>query len=663
MTDDELQSAMMSEARDSISFMGNDSEISDQRADNMKRYLGESYGDEREGRSSVISRDVADTVEWILPSLLRIFASGDQIARYEPETQADEQFAKDATDYIGHVFMKDNPGFLILYTWFKDALIEKNGVVKYWWEVETRQKVESYDGLDEMQFTALVSPENVTVLNHSEENGLHSVRIKTTTKCGKPCVQAVPSDEFLISRRAKDIASAPFVGHRTWPTRAELIARGFDPKIVNSLPAYAKQDDTPESQVRWQDDNMRPVDPPDPSMETIETIEGYLEVDYDGDGLPEIVQATLAGGITGKMLSHELWDCKPFASLCPSPLPHKYVGQCPTDMVADLQRIRTVLWRQLMDGTYFAANPQREVEIGQLEKGGLDDVINQKIGGIIRVKKLGAVREVQYPNIAPVVMPTLEYTDKAKQERTGVMPMSTGTDADALQNQSATAVNQMASAASQRIELIARVFAETGVTDLFRGLLKLAVNHQYDPKMIKVRNSWMPVNPSEWNPDMKVTTEVGLGHGNRDKSMAFAMQVLGLQMKAIAEGAPIVTWENIYNTTEKIVAWGGLGSVQPYFTDPATVPPKPPQPDPEMVKVQQTLLLQQQKNQGDLAMKQQKNDQDFAINQQELQSETALREREMQMEAMLKWWQAQMNHHAKMNAPINAQTNIRSPLN
>lgn len=679
MTDDDLKSAMMAEVRDSIGYMGMGSDISNDRAANLARYLGEPYGDERDGRSQVVSRDVMDTVEWILPSLLRIFCSGDDIARYDPMGPEDEAFAKQATDYVNNVFMKENQGFLIFYTWFKDALIQKNGTVKYWYEKEKRAKISSFDGLDEMQFTMLVAPPNVVVLNHTQDpaTGLHAVKIKVIEEYGcLKCMNLAPED-FLISRRAKGITTAPFVGHRSFPTRVELISRGYPAKTINALPAYSRIDDTPEELERWQDEDILPEEPPTDSMEKIEVVEGYLECDYDGDGLSEIVKATIAGGVGGVMLDHELVEVRPFASITPIIMPHKHFGLAIADVVTDLQRIRTVLWRQLMDGTYFAANPQREVALNKLEKGGLDDVINQKIGGVIRVKEIGAVREVQYPNISPVVMPTLEYTDKAKQERTGVMPMSTGVDADALSNQSATATNQMAAAASQRIELIARIFAETGITDLFRGLLKLAVNHQDKPQMVKVRNAWVPMNPADWNPDMRVTCEVGLGHGNRDRAVNYLFQTLGIQQQAMAAGAPIVTWGNIYQTLEKLTAWTGLGAVQPYFTDPAQAQPQPPKPDPAMAKVQGQLQLQAAKQQGEMQLKQQGQAVDAQVKAQGQQIDAAHKERQLQvdastdqseliMEAGLKMTEIaakeRMAREANASKAASVNTNLKSPL-
>jgi hypothetical protein len=668
MTDDDLKSAIMAEVRDSIGYMGEGSDISNDRATAMARYMGQPYGDERDGRSQVVSRDVMDTVEWILPSLLRIFCSGDDVARYEANGPHGEAFAKEATDYINHVFMKKNAGFLVFLTWFKDALIQKNGVVKYWYEKETKQKVASYDGLDDMQFWNLVGDKNVKVLNYSRDDvtGLVSIRIKTMRGYGCLKIEAVPPEEFLISRRAKDIKSAAFCAHRTFQTRAQLIAQGYKRSVVDGLAAYSRIDDTPEEAERWRDEDTVPENPPDESMDKIEVIEGYMEVDYDGDGLPEIVKATIAGGTGGVMLDHDLVACRPFASLCPNPMPHKYFGLSVADMVTDLQRIRTVLWRQLMDGTYFAANPQREVALNKMEKGGLDDVVNQKIGGIIRVKEIGAVREVQYPNIFPVVGPTLEYTDKIKQERTGVMPMSTGTDADALQNQSATAVNQMAAAASQRIELIARIFAETGVTDLFEGLLKLAINHVDEPEWLKVKNQWVSVNPSEWDDDMRVTCEVGLGHGNRDRSVNYLIQVLGIQQQAMAAGLPLVTFQNIYNTLEKITAWTGLGSVEPYFTDPATVPPQPPKPDPAMAKVQGHLALQDQKQKGEMAIKAQGQQMDAAHKERQQQIDAQIDGQELLMEGGLKLAEIAAKeraaHGANQVKAMNVNTNIKNPI-
>ncbi|MEQ9111213.1 MAG: hypothetical protein RIF37_00550 [Rhodospirillaceae bacterium] len=573
LTDRELAAIVMAGVRDAVGYIGAPSDISNERATALKYYLGEPFGDEREGRSKVVSRDVADTVEWILPSLLRVFAAGDDVVRFEPVGQEDEAFAAQATDYINHVFNKDNNGFLILYTWFKDALIQKNGIVKFWWEVTTRAEIETYTGLTELELVQLVADDAIEVLAYSTvSDNTHAVKLKRQAKVGRVRIEPVPPEEFLIARRARSLDDASFVGHRVYKTRSELIAAGYPKRVVENLPTYHAVDDTEEALARWGDEDSGTVGSLDPMMQTIEIVEAYLKVDEDGDGIAELMKVTVAGagGEGGQLLDKEPVDDIPFAALCPVPMPHKFFGLSVADLVMDLQRIKSVLWRQMLDNLYLTNNPQREVVMSKLEKGGLDDLLNSKVGGIIRAKQEGAVRELSVPHAAAASFPMMEYVDRVRQYRTGVAPATTGLDAGALENQTATAVNQMTSAANQRIELIARIFAETGVKDLFRGLLRLVARHQDKPRMVRLRNQWVPMMPGLWNAEgIDATVEVGLGHGNRDQQMAAIMQILGLQKEALgAGGLGLVTPKHIYNALGKLVQWTGLKSIAPYFSDP-----------------------------------------------------------------------------------------------
>lgn len=609
MTDHDLAAIVMAEVRDAVGYIGTTSEISNERATALRYYLGEPFGDERDGRSKVVSRDVADTVEWILPSLLRVFAAGDDVVRFEPVGEEDEAFADQATDYLNHVFSKDNNGFLILYTWFKDALIQKNGIVKYWWEVTEKAEIETYSGVSETELVHLVSGTDVDVLEHtSGQTGdelTHDIKIRRRRTDGRVRIEPVPPEEFLIARRARSLEDAAFVGHRVYKTRSELIAAGYAKRLVETLPTYHDVDDTEEALARWEDDEFRTVGSLDPMMQTIEIIEAYLRVDEDGDGIAELLKVTIAGGQSGQLLDKEPVDDIPFASLCPVPMPHKFFGLSVADLVMDLQRIKSVLWRQMLDNLYLTNNPQREVVMSKLEKGGLDDLLNSKVGGIIRAKQEGAVRELAVPHAAAASFPMLEYVDRVRQYRTGVAPASTGLDAEALENQTATAVNQMTAAANQRIELIARIFAETGVKDLFRGLLRLVVRHQDKSRMVRLRNQWVPMAPTSWNAEMDVSVEVGLGHGSRDQQLATMTQILNLQKEALAAGGlGLVTPKHIYNALSKLVQWAGLKSVTPFFSDPDQAAPEE-QSNPEAQVDPQAAAMQQQSQMMTATMQQQ----------------------------------------------------------
>ncbi len=673
LNDRELHAVVTAEVRDALGYLGTDSDLAEERADALRYYMGEPFGDEREGRSKVVSRDVADTVEWILPSLLRVFAAGDDVVRFEPVGPEDEAFAAQASDYVNHVFAKENKGFLILYTWFKDALIQKNGIVKYWWEERESTAKESYAGLSEPEFVALAADPDVEVLEHSTQEGViasngagaavisHDVTIKRTRRDGRVRIEPVPPEEFLISRRARSMEDAAFVGHRVYKTRSELIAAGYSRAVVEDLPTFVETDDSEEELARWDGDELPSGESRDPMMQTVEVVEAYIKVDADGDGIAELMKVTLAGADGGVLLDKEPIDHVPFAALCPVPMPHKFFGLSVADLVMDLQRIKSVLWRQMLDNLYLTNNPQREVIVSRLEKGGLDDVLNARVGGIIRAKQEGAVRELAVPHAAAASFPMLEYVDKVRAGRTGVSPAVTGIDAEALSNQTATGVNQMSAAANQRIELIARIFAETGVRDLFRGLLRLLITHQDKARVVRLRNQWVPMAPARWNPEMDVTVEVGLGHGSRDQQIGYLSQILNLQKEALANGGMgMVTPKNLYNTLAKLVQWAGLKSVAPYFGDPDQVPtqsPAPPQPpapplqDPAQAQLAAMIGLEQQRAAAEMQLKKERAEADLTLEREKQLARLAL-DREI---ALLKAKTDLDLRTAKMQAEQQAQ--------
>ena len=223
LTDDEVIARVNSEITEALGYGGT---LSEQREKAMEYYYGLPFGNEVDGRSQYVDSSVMDTIEWIKPSLMRVFASGDEMVTFNPVGPEDVETAKQATDYVNYIFTKDNPGWEILYSWFTDALLQKNGIVKCWWDEYEEWNREEYNGLDEQEFNALVISPGVDVLEHTaytdEYGAKHDVVIKRESYIGKVRIENVPPDEFLISREAKEIADARFTCHRVLKTLSEL---------------------------------------------------------------------------------------------------------------------------------------------------------------------------------------------------------------------------------------------------------------------------------------------------------------------------------------------------------------------------------------------------------------------------------------------------------
>jgi hypothetical protein len=602
MTESELKAILSAEIEDSIGHVGG--ELSEQRRKALDYYLGQPFGNEIEGRSKVVSTDVADTIEWILPSLLRIFTAGDDVVRYEPTGPEDEEVARQATEYANWIFTRDNPGFLILYTLFKDALLQKNGIGKVWWEETEEDQREVYRQKTPDEVQALLADPDVELIEareyRAERIGIdpsgaivampvvfHDVTVKRRRRSGRVRVMPVPPDEFLISRRARTIEEAAFVAHRVRRSVSELLALGYDRKTVEALPDAGEDDPNGEERARFDfDDTGDPAGSHglNRAMREVWITECYIRADWDGDGIAERRKITV-GGTGDEILDNEPWDGPlPFVSLTPIIMPHRFFGLSVADLVMDLQLIKSTILRQILDNLYLSNNGRHVIS----DQVNLDDMLTVRPGGIVRLKSgampsQGHVLPLDTPLVAAQAFPMLEYIDGIREGRTGVTRYNQGLHADTL-NKTASGINQIMTAAQQRVELIARVFAETGIKDLFRKILELVGKHQNAPRIIRLRNRWVPMDPRNWNTQMDLSINVGLGTGNRDQMLVHLQNLLGIQVQAIklqgGVAGPIVTLENVYNTLAKLVENAGLKSVDAYFTAPGAMPPMPQRPAP-----------------------------------------------------------------------------------
>ena len=695
---------------------GGMSKLADMRAEALKYYLAEPRGDEIDGQSKVIVNDTADTVDSLLPALIKVFTSGDEVVRFEPQGQEDEEGAKQATEYVNYIWNRDNPGFMNFHTTFKDALLQKNGIGKIWWDETEKTETENYEGLTDDEMIQILSPKDdveVEVLEHDQypdESGeaappapaapvaaqppgmpetamlgqpaggmmdagaptpqnvapdalgmgvlpppapvmLHDMKIRTTRKKGRVRIEPVPPEEFWISRDARTIASARAVGHRKRVTASHLLELGYPRDKIAEVATADAQDFTEEAIERRsydQDDSSLPV-ATEPSQREVWLNEIYMRIDVDGDGIAEMRRVVTAGDQSSTVLfENEEWtNLRPFFSMTPLPMPHRFFGQSIADVVKEFQDIDTTLLRQILNSAYLSVNPAKEVVVDQVN---LDDLLAVRPGQLYRVKMPGSIREIVTPFVGQQALPLMEYLEGKKENRTGVTRYNQGIDADSL-NKTATGISQIMNAAQQKIELIARIFAETGVVDAFRIILQLVKKHQDKPRVIRLRNKWVPMDPRQWNAEMDMSISVGLGTGNRDQMAAQIMNLMAIQEKIVTlqggASGPLITMENIYKTLEKYVEAVGLKQVDMYATDPADAPPQEPKPDPEMQKMQMEMQIEQQRAQletqkqaAQLQIEQQKSQQAMALAAQESQQKMQLAQQEAQAQIQIEQMRA-----------------------
>ena len=573
-------------------------------------------GNEQEGRSQVISNDVLDTVESLMPSLMRIFTAGDNVFNCEGTGPEDDEMARQCSDYLNYIFYKENNGFLALYSAFKDALIQKNGILKVYWDDSQKTEREEYTRLTDDEFNDLVANPEVKVSNHSEyeepitdDQGkeldkvtLHDVVIHRTRLYGQVRIEPVPPEEFLISRRSKDINSANFVCHRTNKTRTELVEMGYDKDLVDGLPTGDTDFFTEDKFVRHQNiDFSHGASEGDKSTNDILVYECYVKMDVNEDGKAELLKITTAGSGTGKMIDMEEVDNIPFISMTPVIMPHRFHGRSISELVEDIQLIKSTVMRQMLDNMYLTNNNRVAVQDGQVA---MDDLLTNRPGGIVRTKQPPSNVMMPLPAqpITEQASGMLSYLDSVKETRTGITRQSQGLDSNTL-NKTATGQNQILTQSQMRMELIARIFAETGVKDLALKIFELVCKYQQKEKIVRIRGKYIPMRPYEWKDRVNVTVQVGLGTGSKEQQLILMNAILERQMQAINLQqnvfGPMVNLRNIYNSLKKLVENAGLNGIEPYFMDPdvgaAQMPQLPPKPPTEFEKV--TLAQVQGENQ------------------------------------------------------------------
>jgi hypothetical protein len=598
MTEEELQGVVSSEITDSISFI--DEDVAPIRAQATEYYLGEPFGDEEEGRSQVVSTDVRDTVKAMMPSLMRVFFGPERVVEFMPNGPEDVAGADQATDYIDYIFKKDNPGFTVLHSAFKDALIRKTGIIKYWWDESTEVKAEYFSMLDEGSMMMLTQDPNVEISAVREypipglppqtdamgimlpQPMMYDVQIKRRVKTGKVRIEALPLEEFLIDRRAKSIDDATFVGHRAMKTVSELVAMGYDYDLVSEQAGSDYGFDTNEEyQARNPYSIVRGSTNSDPSTDHVLYIEGYIKVDFDGDGIAELRRVCTIGS-SHKVIKNEIVDERQFADFCPDPEPHTFFGMCPADDTMDIQRIKSNVQRGMLDSLAQSLHPRTAIVEGQAN---LEDVMNTEVGAVIRMRAPGMVQPFVTPFVGEAAFPMLAYLDDIKQSRTGISKAAAGLDADALQSTTKAAVAATVNAAHQHIEMIARIFAETGMRRLFRGILKLVIENQDKERIVRLRNTFVPVDPRSWDVGMDVTVNVGVGDGTIEDRINILAQVAGRQEQIIqtqGPSNPVVSVVQYTNTLTKMLQLAGIKDSQNYFNQlpPDWQLPEPPAPKP-----------------------------------------------------------------------------------
>ena len=611
-----LRNLIDTEIDNAIGYL--ETETTEDRRKALDYYLRRPYGNEIEGRSQIVTGEVAEVIDGALPQLVRVFTASDDIVRFEPKGPGDEQGAKQATEYVNWVFYRDNDGFLVLHNWFKDALLQKTGIVKAYWDTKIEVTKEEYQNLTDDELVLLLSDgtreiveqETVEEVVGNDPMGMpmimraHNVKVSKKKTAGNVVVENVPPEEFLISKRARNIQDAPFVAHRKLTTRSELVAMGFDPKDVATIPSSTDLEFSPERTSRF-DQSEQPDDQSmDSTMEEVEVFECYVMADMDDDGIAELRRVVYAGG---EILSDEETDYIPFHAICPIPIPHKFYGSSLADRAMDIQLQKSTITRQMLDNLYLTNNARMGAVEGQVN---LDDLLSVAPGGIVRMKNPNAVVPLNVQPVANQAFPMLEYLDAVQSKRTGVSDAQQGLNPDILQNVTAAAIAATMSAAGGKIELVARIFAETGVKSLFKGILHLVSKYQDKPRIIRLRGKYEQIDPRTWSNQYDLSISVGLGTGNKQEQMAMLQMVMAKQEQILQNygpANPLVSVGQYRTTMAKFIEAAGFKDVAEFFKE---IPPEVDQqlsnPQPQEQQVDPTVQAMIAQSQAQIQIAQQK---------------------------------------------------------
>jgi hypothetical protein len=591
------------------------SELQIERGAALDFYNGRPVGDlsppDIPGRSEVVSTDVEEVVEWILPSLLKTFTQTDEAVRFDAATAEDEEQAQQETDYCNYVFYKDNGGFLTLYSWFKDALLLKNGYVKTYYDESIDVTYETYSCLSEYEMAEIVNDDDVEVQQATPKTKpvetemgvvdmpVYDLFVKRTAKRKRVVQIPCPPENTIVNADHQSISlkDARFVAHEEVVTASDLRSMGVSQSLIERLPKYGQEMDEVGRNTLSEEEKFDYSD--DKSQDKYRLYDCYVLMDYDEDGIAErrrilFVRGNVHDGKQklGNIIDNEPFDCVQLSALAPYINPHRHIGRSIYDRIKEIQKQKTYVWRSLMDNLYFQTNSRTAINENKVN---VSDMLLNGPGNLVRVDgEPGA-------HIMPIVTPAatsssykmIEFIDNLRNGRTGIGPDAMGQNFD-ISNDTAHGIERIMSAKEELVGLIARIFAETGVKDMFLQLHSLLIKHPDKERVVKLRGSYIQVDPSEWRERTSMTVKVGLGTGDQLKKQ-MAMEKLTQDQKALAQmGGKMVNEQVVYKALLDKYKLAGVDARQ-YFTDPNTVPDKPKQPDPQMMLLQLQAKIEQDK--------------------------------------------------------------------
>lgn len=618
--EEKLKSALQLEIQAAADYM--ETELAPQRVEALRFYRAEPFGDEEDGRSQVVMPVTRDTIRATLPGLMRVFFGGRRVMQFEPSGRMTTEQAFDATEAVNYIISRQNPGFRVFHDAFKDALRGRSGWLKWYFDDSFEVSAVSYSGITEEELTVMQMAANdaeqvevlatvtETILDEASGQPVDQVTYKVQVTTRKPkdryVVEAVPPDEIRYNREARSVKHARFIEHCRLVPRSDLIAMGYDPELVASLPAatidlMSSSELTARHRAAATGQHMLGANVTE-DQELVEYHEAYWRFDHDGDGISELRKICAVAGKDGvEVLMNEIVDEAPFAYLTPDIEPHVLEGLSQSDSTKDLQNIESHVMRDVLDSLKASIFPRFGVVENQAN---IDDVLNTEIGGAIRMRSPGAVTPFEVPFSGEKAFPLFEKLDQVKEARTGVGRAAMGLDGKALQSTTPDAARQSMTASQSQVELIARIFAETGISELYRGVLKLVIRHGKGSFWIRKLNGRpIEVDPTRWDPDMEVSVDSALGTGLNETKVAILGGVAAAQKEALqllGIDNPLCSLQEYYHTNADILELSGFRDVDRYWRSPQVamengIEVQEPGPSPEQILAEAQIEIEKGK--------------------------------------------------------------------
>src|SRR6056300_481954 len=572
---DTIEGIAQKAVQDAVDFI--ESEISEPRLRAQRYFDGAVDIGYEDGRSKVVATKCRDVVRGIKPSIQRVFLSNDNAVEFVPRMPEDVQAAEQMTKYANYKFMQNN-GFRLLNDVFQDAMVKKCGVAKVMYDDKTETEITTHTGLTEEEFIYLAESDDIEVLEQTismeveidaegieMERPIYDCKLSRTLSGGDISIVSVPPEEFFVDRNARSVDDFFVIGHRTDLTIGDLLAMGYDEDdlfgVTGTMSTIESEAEFERRGYAVDEDDDESVDP---TSKKVVVTEAYMKVDAEGTGIPQLYQFILAGA-GYKMLSYELADEVPFAIFEVDPEPHAFFGRSLVDLVMDDQDAATAMLRGVLDNVALTNNPGLEIVDGQVS---VDDLLNNEIGRIVRVKQPGSIREQVVPFTAGSTLPALQYFDMLVDNKTGVSKAAQGLDPDVLQSATATAVAATMEGAAGQAEVIARNFAEGGMKRLFKLIASTIIKNTDKEEIIRLNNQFVAVDPRVWNADMDLIVNVGVGTGRENEKAAVLRETLQMQMSVWQQYGPnngLVTMTNVRNTLADMLAAVGLKNAERYY--------------------------------------------------------------------------------------------------